>query len=376
MRVRSDFPMVLDSPRAWRTYLGGAMLDELHGSGRGDTHFPEEWIMSVVAARNAGRDESLMEGMSHVGTPEGPTLKSCLEADPAAFLGKAHARRLGAQPGVLVKLIDSSERLTIQVHPDRQKAMELFHSPFGKTECWHILGGRRIGGEAPCIYLGFKEGITREKWKRLFDAQDIPGMLDSMHRFEIHKGDTILIEGGVPHAIGAGCFLAEIQEPTDYTIRIERTTPSGFRMADESCHQGLGFDRMFECFHYVGLSREETRKKWFLSSYMMRESRGGAVSKLVDYGDTPFFAMRRLCVSENMTVDVESFCALYVLRGRGRLTAGASMEIEAPRQIFVPAGVGAFTLSAEEGQELEILQFFGPEESEKENTGDEDTSIK
>lgn len=368
MNVRSDFPVILDSPRAWRTYLGGAMLDELHGIENGeDNHFPEEWVMSVVAARNAGRDESLMEGMSHVGTPKGPTLKSCLEADPKAFLGEAHAKKLGAQPGVLVKLIDSSERLTIQVHPDRQKARELFHNPFGKTECWHILGGREIDGEAPCVYLGFKEGITREKWKKLFDAQDIQGMLDSMHRFEVHKGDTILIEGGVPHAIGAGCFLAEIQEPTDYTIRIERTTPSGFRMADESCHQGLGFERMFECFHYVGYSREETRNKWFLSGNVLSEGEGGTVSKLVDYRDTPFFAMRRICVSGSVSVKAESFCALYVLRGRGTLTAGQkgeTMEIKAPRQIFIPAGVGAFTAIAEEGEVLELLQFFGPEEKD------------
>lgn len=363
MKITSDFPFELDAPRVWRTYLGGALLDELHGAGSGkDSHFPEEWIMSVVAARNAGREAFAEEGMSHVGTPEGPTLKECLEYDPAAFLGSAHAEKLGAQPGVLVKLIDSSERLTVQVHPDRKKAQELFHNPFGKTECWHILGGRAIDGEVPCVYLGFREGITAEKWKALFDAQDIPGMLECLHRFEVREGDTILIEGGVPHAIGAGCFLTEIQEPTDYTIRVERTTPSGFRMADESCHQGLGFSRMFECFHYEGLSREETRKRWFLSEKKLSESDGGTVTKLVDYGDTSYFAMRKLDISGRFVLRTEAFCALYVLHGSGYICAGERvLLLKAPQQVFVPAGADAFEIRADAGERLEILQFFGPD---------------
>lgn len=363
MNVKSDFPFELDNPRAWRTYLGGALLDKLHGAGEGqDNHFPEEWIMSVVAARNAGREEFQEEGMSHVGGAEGLALKTCLESDPAAFLGPAHAKRLGAQPGVLVKLIDSAERLTIQVHPDREMAQKLFGSPFGKTECWHILGGRTVDGESPCVYLGFREGITAEKWKALFDAQDIPGMLECLHRFEVREGDTILIEGGVPHAIGAGCFLAEIQEPTDYTIRVERTTPSGFQMADESCHQGLGFQRMFECFHYQGLSRQETRKRWFLSQKKVSESEQAAVTKLVDYEDTSFFAMQKLEVSGGLTINTEVFCALYVLQGSGYICKdGCLLSLKAPQQVFVPAGADEFEICANEGKPLEILQFFGPE---------------
>ena len=125
------------------------------------------------------------------------------------------------------------------------------------------MGGREIDGEKPCIYFGFKEGITREYWKKVFDEQDIPKMLDCLHEIEVAPGETWLIEGGVPHAIGAGCFLMEIQEPTDFTIRTERSTPSGFQIADSMCHQGIDFDNMFECFLYDGRSGRLTvlRKK-------------------------------------------------------------------------------------------------------------------
>lgn len=363
MEIDTSFPFQLDAPRAWRTYLGGALLDELHGAGQGcDSHFPEEWVMSVVAARNAGREDIEDEGLSHVEKSDGPILKEWLECESAALLGLEHARKLGAQPGVLVKLIDSSERLTVQVHPDRKKALELFQNPFGKTECWHILGGRTIAGESPCVYLGFREGITVERWQALFDAQDISGMLACLHRFEVQEGDTILIEGGVPHAIGAGCFLTEIQEPTDYTIRVERTTPSGFHMADESCHQGLGFQRMFECFHYEGLSREETRRRWFLPQRTVLESGGVTVTKLVDYGDTPYFAMRRLEISGKYAPDTNAFYGLYVLRGSGSIRSDSRvLPLKAPQQVFVPAGADAFEICAEEGEKLKILQFFGPE---------------
>ncbi len=243
MKPTTDFPFLLDNPRAWRTYLGGRMLDALHGDSNGeDGHFPEEWILSTVAARNAGREQFPEEGMSHLrGTDV--TLRSVLESDTEGYLGKG-----AAQPtlGVLTKLIDSAERLTLQVHPDKPTALRLFRSQYGKTECWHILSGHPVNGEEPCIYYGFRPDMTRARWEALFHAQDIPGMLAGMQKYPVHPGDTILIEGGMPHAIGAGCFLVEIQEPTDYTIRVERTTPSGFAVADSMCHQGLGFETMFE----------------------------------------------------------------------------------------------------------------------------------
>ena len=87
-------------------------------------------------------------------------------------------------------------------------------------------------------------------------------MLSCLHKVPVKKGDTFIIRGGVPHGIGAGCFLVEIQEPTDYTIRTERVTPSGLPVADAMCHQGLGFEKMFDCFDYQGYSLAELQKKY------------------------------------------------------------------------------------------------------------------
>lgn len=254
MKPTTDFPFLLDNPRAWRTYLGGRMLDALHGDSNGeDGHFPEEWILSTVAARNAGREQFPEEGMSHLrGTDV--TLKSVLESDTEGYLGKG-----SVQPtlGVLTKLIDSAERLTLQVHPDKPTALRLFQSQYGKTECWHILSGHPVNGEEPCIYYGFQPDMTRARWEALFHAQDIPGMLAGMQKYPVHPGDTILIEGGMPHAIGAGCFLVEIQEPTDYTIRVERTTPAALPWPTVCAIRGLALKR---CSNASTMSRTAARR--------------------------------------------------------------------------------------------------------------------
>ena len=320
----------LTNERAWRTYLGGSKIDELHGiPSQGDTHFPEEWIMSITACRNAGREHIADEGMSKE-VSSGKYLAELIDESPEDLLGKQHYEKFGSTTGVLIKIIDSSERLSIQVHPNKEMAKKLFHSDYGKTESWHILGGREIDGEVPCIYLGFKKGITKQHWKDVFDRQDIPEMLNCLHKIEVHEGETYLIEGGVPHAIGSGCFLLEVQEPTDYTIRTERTTVSGFQIADSMCHQGIGFEKMFECFTYEGMDLEELLAKYKLSSY-----NEGAIETLIDYSNTNCFSLRKLYIDDSYTMEPE----------------------EVGNQFFVSANT---TLTIEAKEPLVIAQFFGP----------------
>ncbi|GLC79736.1 type I phosphomannose isomerase catalytic subunit [Lacrimispora brassicae] len=363
-------PIKLSNERVWRTYLGGSMLDMLHGfNGKEDGHFPEEWIASLTAARNAGREKYTEEGLSKLASHPSKYLKDVIEADPQRYLGKPHVEAAGASLGVLVKLIDSSERLGIQVHPDRVQAKKLFNSDYGKTECWHILGGREINGEAPHIYVGFKEGVTRELWQELFEKQDIEGMLSSMHRYDVAPGDTVLIDGGVPHAIGSGCFLIEIQEPTDYTIRVERITPSGLKVEDSMCHQGIGFDRMFECFNYETLNRDETYKRRFIQTKCLYESSGGQINSLISYQDTPFFKMEELEIKERLDVIQEdSFAILYVIDGSGTFkTDSDKLQLQKGEQYFLPIGVGKMELQNDlkESDELKILYCFGPEVKNK-----------
>lgn len=339
-------PIKLSRAGAWRTYVGGSLIEALHGNYNcPDSNFPEEWIMSTVAARNSGR-EDIVEGLSMVENTE-ISLKELIESNPKKALGEQHINKYGNNLGVLVKLIDSAERLTVQVHPTREKAVELFGSPFGKTECWHILGGREVNGEKPCIYFGFKKGITREHWKEIFDTQNIPAMLDCMHKFYVKPGDTFLIEGGIPHAIGAGCFLVEVQEPTDYTIRTEKVTPSGLEVADFMCHQGLGFDKMFDCFDYTGYTEDEILDRWYI------KAQNGSI---ISYRNTEMFKLDEVTVNGSFTLSSGGvFSGIYVLEGEGTVDG---MSVKKGAQFFISAICEDFNIQGN----MKLIRFYGPKE--------------
>ena len=105
--TRYSMPQRLDNPRAWRTYLGGSVVSALHGETGEDGHFPEEWIMSVVSARNAGREQFADEGLSHESGMDSPPARgkapSCgrlsLPARPVCrSVGKPSGLRVRRQP--------------------------------------------------------------------------------------------------------------------------------------------------------------------------------------------------------------------------------------------------------------------------------------
>lgn len=349
-----------EETRVWRTYHGGAGLDKWHGRVGENGFFPEDWAASTTRAFNAGREE-IVEGLSGVISLEGkPYLRDVAEKDPLGYFGQAHLDAFGAQAGFLVKLIDSSERLGIQVHPDRQFAREYLNSNYGKTESWYILGGNGCE-EEPCIYLGFKPGVTREVWKDIFDRQDIPAMLDCLHKIPVHPGDCWFISAGVPHAIGRGCFLAEVQEPTDYTMRTELVTPGGLRINEKQCHQGVGYERMLDCFHYEALSLEETRARWQSSPLRVDTQPGGFVDSLIDGRQTKLFSMQRLTVSPSLFLPAQGrMSILMALSGSGVIEAAGEQMAFAQGDVFVlRADCCDVTLRVDEG-EAQLLRSFPP----------------
>lgn len=338
-----------------------------------DGDFPEEWVASTVRARNAGREHRI-EGYSRVerrAAAEGrgsggvaeegreggvPALRDLIAAAPEAFLGRRHASVYGDNPGVLVKVLDAAERLTIQVHPSPAFARERFGSPFGKTEAWYVVGGREIDGEAPYVLFGFKPGVTAASWRKLFETQNIPGMIDALHRVPVREGDVFLIEGGVPHAIGPGCFLIEIQEPTDLTLRTERTTPSGLSVPDAACHQGIGFEAMLECFSYEALEFEEAMRRWRKAPRTLEQSSSGFRLELIGEEDTSRFRMERFLVQPGGKLPIglqDAFAVAIVLSGSGAFVVDeAAYETSASDQWFLPAGLakaGGFAVAADGG---------------------------
>lgn len=358
----SETILKLLSNRVCRSYTGGALIGQWQGKPDAtDNDKPEEWLASSVEARN--KNYVLDEGLSKVVTAPGreEKLADLIAADPEGFLGKAHIAKYGANTAVLTKILDAAVRLSIQVHPTKAYARKFFHSEYGKTEAWYILGGRVVNGEPPYVLLGFKPGITRELWEKYFNEQDVDAMIGALHKFYVQEGDVFLIEGGLPHAIGSGCFLIEIQEPTDYTMRVERTTFDGGQLPDKLCHQGLGFDAMLDCFNYDNLSREETFKKYAKQPRLRMNENGNAIADLVSAEDTSCFSMSKLSVTTELKLNGGSFKTLIILKGLGKLHCGGeSLAVTQGESFVVPAAVAEIVIENTSNFPLEIVACYPP----------------
>ena len=287
------------STRVYRAYYGGENIDKLTGVNEPEvSRFPEDWIASVTTAFNPGRDVE-NEGLSQ--TCDGVYLKDIIEKNKEMMIGNRENMSL------LFKLLDSNERLVIQVHPTVEFAKKHFNSDYGKTECWYMLSD---GGY---VYLGFKPGITKEYMKELFKKQDVDGMLNALHHFKVNKGDFIFVAGGVPHAIDAGCFMAELQEPTDLMVIPERVTPSGVELSDVKLHGGLGFEKMFDCFIYDGQDRETVYRKYFIKPRKINEN----IKIIADDRVTDKFRLYEITVKDEFIYNSDSYCIGMVTEGNG-----------------------------------------------------------
>ncbi|HBF39166.1 MAG TPA: mannose-6-phosphate isomerase [Firmicutes bacterium] len=339
-------PLKLIPNRVYRPFIGGKLLDKWQGkSVAKDGQYSEEWVASTVTARS--ENPIPFEGLSQVCNVAHPGvyLKDLITENPEAFLGKKHTAKFGTSPALLVKVLDSCSRLMIQVHPDQNFARKAFQSEFGKTEAWYVIGGRSIQGENPYVLFGFKPGVTRERWMELFETQNVAGMISALHRFEVKPGDVFLVEGGIPHAAGAGVFFIEVQEPTDYTIRTERITPNRLCLADEQLHQGLGLKKMFDCFHYHGYSREEVLERWHSYESLVHEEQSGKLFSVISPEKCAYFWVERLEIQGKYTKPgTGSFAIAIVLSGSGMIVwEQGSIEVEQACEIFLPAGLTEVT---------------------------------
>ena len=113
---------------------------------------------------------------------------------------------------VLIKLIDSQQDLSVQVHPDDNYAEEHEHS-FGKTEMWYIIDAEPGSG----LYVGWKDDVDKETIVAKVEDGTI---LELMNFFPVKKGDSYFIPAGTVHAIGKGVTLIEIQQNSNITYRL------------------------------------------------------------------------------------------------------------------------------------------------------------
>lgn len=160
--------------------------------------------------------ESLESGDAAVvanGPFAGQTLAELARNLPDDLLGsrgRVASQPLGDFP-LLVKFIDASDVLSIQVHPDDQMAASL--GKRGKTEAWHVLDAE----PGAALLTGLREGVTDSQVRQAIADNSFEALLE---RCPVSPGDSLIVPAGAVHAIGGGILLYEIQETSDITFRL------------------------------------------------------------------------------------------------------------------------------------------------------------
>lgn len=320
-------PIFFERNRVGRVYSGGKLFSGFFGDEPTDGFFPEEWIASSVRALNENM-ASEKEGVSKV---EGKDMykdmyfDELLEKYPAEMLGAAGKLR------ILVKVLDSAVRLPAQAHPDKAFSRKHFNSEYGKTESWIILDTRPNAK----IYFGFKDGVDRETFSEAIDKSetDKNAMEALMEYTEPKAGDVFLVPARTVHAIGAGCLILEVQEPTDFTIQPEHWCDE-YKLNEREMYIGLSKEQAIDCFDFK--KAPDTR----LTPRTVRDADGVKVEEIITPENTPCFVINRITVNGGEhRINVKDTCGVYIVTGgEGELKGeNYSRKIQKGSYFFMPA---------------------------------------
>lgn len=332
-------PVFFRRNRVFRVYRGGMLFHDFLNDPAEDGNEPEEWICSAVRAINPGHTDPL-EGIS-LRQEDGMPFDRLLAEHPKEYLGERK------DLGVLVKYLDSAIRLPVQVHPTREFSRRNFGSPYGKAESWLILATRPDA----CIYFGFRERITKEALAAVVERseQEPEAMTQLVNRVPVKPGDIFFVNAGVIHAIGAGCLILEVQEPTDFTIQPERWCGE-YRLSDNEMYLGLSREDALGCFDMAKSYPAPLTPK------ALESGDGVLYEAMIDGSITTSFSVRMVTLSGG-SFTLGRGAAIYVaLDGAGRITGdGYSRDIKKGDYFMMPAAAaGKFTASGD----IKIAECF------------------
>lgn len=319
-------PVFFEKNRVFRVYLGGKLFSEFFGDDSDDGFYPEEWICSSTKALNENSTDEF-EGLSTVKDTD-IHFNELISDETELMLGKSRKSF-----DVLVKALDSAIRLPVQAHPDKKFSRVHFNSDFGKAESWLVLATR----EDACIYFGFKDGVTKEQFEKAVEESetDKTAMEKCLNRIPVKTGDVYFIPAKAVHAIGAGCLILEVQEPTDFTIQPERWC-GDYRLSDSEMFLSLEKDTALSVFDY-SYNLERIEKECKKIPKTVYEKNGCKKEILISKDDTPCFAIERYIVTTGETEMLNGVCVYVVTDGEGTLFSdGYSKEIKKGDYFFIP----------------------------------------
>ena len=231
------------------------------------------------------------------GKDKGKSLNQLVREQKGRLVGEENYQRFGDEFPLLIKFIDARQDLSIQVHPDDEIAQRHGKS-HGKTEMWYAFAS----APGAVLYNGLKRQLTPEVYEQMVENDTIT---EALARYEVSEGDVFFIPAGRIHAIGAGCFVAEIQQTSDITYRIydyKRKDKNGnYReLHTKEAAESIDF-RIYDNQHI---------------NYTLSKNEG------VQVVICPHFTTAVYDLTEPMTLDyseLDSFVILIAVKGQGKL---------------------------------------------------------
>ena len=233
------------------------------------------------------------------------------------LVGEDNYKRFGDEFPLLIKFIDARQDLSIQVHPTDEIAQKQGKER-GKTEMWYIMDSDPDAK----LYSGLKKEITPEEYKAMVEDDTIT---EALAQYAVKEGDCFFLPAGRIHAIGTGCFLAEIQQTSDVTYRIY-----DFKRKDkDGNYRQLHTKEAAECINYQVESNYRTE-------YAPLKNQG------ITLVNCPYFSTAVYDLDEPMTLDyseLDSFVILIGMKGEGTITdnEGNTVSLQAGESMLIPA---------------------------------------
>jgi mannose-6-phosphate isomerase len=253
----------------------------------------------------------------------GRTLAEVSQSFGEDLLGRRPLRQTGNRFPLLIKLLDTAEWLSLQVHPNDEQAEALEGSGhFGKTEAWHIL---EADADAQLI-CGLRPGVTDAEATEAIRQGKI---LDFVQYLPVQSGDSVFVAGGTIHALGPGLLLYEVQQTSDIT----------YRVYDWDRPQSAG--RSLHIDQSVAVTNPNSHP----AAVSQPQLADGASAELLR---CPFFTLE-LIRTDQQQVELdpagESFHALTAIQGRVQVKGNGWEEpLNRFDTVLVPANAGPYML--------------------------------
>ncbi|NDC53888.1 MAG: class I mannose-6-phosphate isomerase [Planctomycetia bacterium] len=320
-------PLLLEP--VYRRYLWGGrrFATELGRDLPPGDDFAESWEL----VDRPGDDQSVVAA----GPLAGRTLGDLVRGSGHDLLGR-HAG-LAAFP-LLFKFLDARRDLSVQVHPDDERAAKLVPPDRGKTEAWYVVDAE----PGSRIYAGLASGIGRDDLAAAIRAGRCAEVL---HSFEPRSGDCVFIPAGTVHAIGSGLLVAEIQQSSDVTYRLfdwNRAGPDGL---PRPLHVEAGVEAVTRFGPVVPVVPQHTVDP--------------AVDRLVTCA---FFTFDEVRPARTWEIGGDDACHVLavlegtvILEGRWHLPA-----VGRGRTLLLPAAIGRQVVTVAAGQNAKLLHVALP----------------